>query len=254
MSAEKYSLVPFTSGWEVQEALIAGRVDAAILPFTYVWNAAAKGYPVKTISFFERETDAVVALQNIKSASDLNGKKVGLLKASSLDVLWRDYAAAENISAEPVYFRSPNEAVAALQKAEVSAVVLYVPIVNKLADDFNIIHWFGDSYAAHPCCDLAVNTRQVNGDKAKQLALFVQELDANVTNMFTDANGAKAYAKSSYGLSDAQVQGALKHSVFRMGLEQSGRKFQRRMAEISLEAGYLDKIPTDSEVYWDIND
>ncbi len=43
MNAEIYTLVPFTSGWEVQEALVAGRVDAAIMPFTYVWNAAASG-------------------------------------------------------------------------------------------------------------------------------------------------------------------------------------------------------------------
>jgi hypothetical protein len=39
-----------------------------------------------------------------------------------------------------------------------------------------------------------------------------------------------------------------------MGLEQSGKEFQRRMAEISREAGYLERIPQDSEVYWDIND
>jgi predicted transcriptional regulator len=144
--------------------------------------------------------------------------------------------------------------VAALQKAEVSAVVLYVPIVTKLAEDYHVLHWFSDSYAAHPCCDLAVNTSRINKGKAKQLALFMKELNAIVSNLFKDEIGLQAYAKSSYGLNDDQLREALKHTVFRMGLEQSGKEFQRRMAEISREAGYLERIPQDSEVYWDIND
>ncbi|MBM4402915.1 MAG: ABC transporter substrate-binding protein [Candidatus Cloacimonetes bacterium] len=259
----KYETVFFTSGWEVQEALTAGRIDAAIMPFTFVWNAVAKGYPVKTISFFERESDGILAQSHIRKPQDLEGKKVGILRASTLDVLWQDYAEKEGISAQPVYFRTPTEAVAALQNRDVDAIVIYVPIINKLTENkvaegkrpndmFHVLHWFGDRYPAHPCCDLVVNTQQIGQDKKKPLLALYQILAEAIDAMGDDQDSVRQFVRQYYGLTAAAADAALEHTVFRMGLEESGKLLQHEMAVFSCQSGYLDQIPSFADVYWDI--
>jgi len=252
LDAKLIETVHFSSGWEVQEALISGRIDMAIMPFTYVWNAVSRGYPLKTVSFFERETDAIVVQPEIRTAKDLDGKKIGLLKGSTLDVLWQDFASQNAITATPLYFRTPNEAVAALQKGEVSAVVLYVPIVNLLEKDFTVLHWFGDGYPHHPCCDLVVNENNVKHYKEKQLRQFLAGLSNALTKLDYSSESLGNFAKSNYGISAAQLSEGLKHTKFEMGLTERGKEFQLKMAHISLSSGYLDKIPEPEEVFWDI--
>lgn len=253
LKAEQFVTIPFSSGWEVQEALIAGRIDVAIMPFTYVWNSVAKGYPLKTVSFFERETDAILVQPELEFPADLNGKKVALLKGSTLEILWQDYALRERIVAKPVYFRSPNEIVAALQSKAVDAAVLYAPIVNKLSDQYLVLHWFGENFPAHPCCDLAANTKQVTGPKLKLLQELYKGLEVAIKNMDSEASDVHRFVMANYGLTDAQAWEALQHTVFQLGLQQGGQVFQARMADISLDMGYLDKVPALSDVYWDIN-
>jgi len=248
--AGKYQLVKFASGWEVQEAMISGSIDVAIMPFTYVWNAASKGYPISTASFFERETDAIIAQTEFKSVAALQGKKIGLLRASTLDILWRDYAGKHGIDYDAVYFRSPNEAIAALDKKEIAAAVLYVPLVNKLVAKYNLIHWFSDDYPYHPCCDLAVNTDNIkHQNKLKHLDALMQDLQHAIDKLDTEPAKLEAYMMNSYGMKAEECREALKHTKFRMGLDASGMDFQRKMTEISMASGYLDRIPADYEVY-----
>ncbi len=248
----KYQTIAFTSGWEIQEALVAGRIDAAIIPFTYVWNAATQGHPVRTISFFERETDGILAQPHIRSPQDLEGRKVGLLRASTLDVLWQDYAKREGISAQPIYFRTPSEAVSALQNRDLDAIVTYVPIINKLSDKFNVIHWFGDFHPAHPCCDLAVNTAQITPGKKKLLIDLYSNLERAINAMTDDQDSVRQFVREYYGLTHSQADSALEHTIFRMGLDESGKRFQREMAVYSWESGYLKAIPNLDDVYWDL--
>lgn len=249
ISSEDIMVIPFVSGWETQEALIAGRLDVAILPFTYIWNAAAKGYPVKTVSFFERETDGIVVQSGINSVNDLQGKKIGLLKASSLEVLWMDYARTNGINAETIYFHSPNEIVAALRSAEIDAGVLYVPILNKLEDRYTVLHWFSDSYPKHPCCDLAVNTKNLAAGKEKYFKRFYKDLEKALGKLETHDKAFQSFAEKKYSLDSEQLKRALQHTGFRLGLGNEGIAFQTRMAEYSREQGYLERIPTSSEVY-----
>ena len=247
---DKYRLIKFSSGWEVQEAMISGSIDVAIMPFTYVWNAASKGYPISTVSFFERETDAVIAQAEIKNVSQLNGKKIGLLRASTLDVLWQDYAASNKIDFQGIYFRSPNEAIAALDRKEIEAAVLYVPLVNKLLNKYSLIHWFSDEYPFHPCCDLATNTVNVNSNnKRKALDMLILDLQKAIVTMNNDPVKLLAFMASTYGMTAEECREALKHTRFRMDLDVSGMEFQRRMTEISKLSGYLERIPADYEVY-----
>ncbi len=249
----RFVTVPFSSGWELQEAMVGGRIDVGIIPFSYVWNLAGSGFPVKTVSFFERETDGVLVQKEILTSSDLNGKKVGMLKGSTLDVLWQDYAASEGIVANPVYFRTPNEMIAGMQNGELSAAVLYVPLLNKLEKDYSVLHWFSEKHPLHPCCDLAVNTSRLSGHKEKLFRQFYFQLSSAVEKMDYSAEDFTSFMQDNYGLSGAELKDALLHTRFEMGLSESGKAFQRKMAIISLSSGYLEKMPDDNDVYWDIN-
>mgnify|MGYP000858746391 CR=1 FL=1 len=246
-------LVSFTSGWEASEALVAGKLDAAILPFTYVWSSAAKGYPIRTVSFLERETDAILVSPGLAQPLALSGKKVGLLKASSLDVLWQDYAKKEGIGAEKVYFRSPNEIVAALQNGDISAAVLYEPIVSKLAEKYPVLARFSQRYNAHPCCNLAVNTRMLDRGKISQLRDCLSSLSTVAGTINIQNPSLCSYALREYGMSFNQLKLALGNTIYRLDLEQSGKNFERKMAQLSLQSGYLTHLPADDSIYWDIH-
>ena len=254
MDSDDLMIIPFTSGWEAQEALIAGRIDTAILPFTYIWNAVAKGYPIKTASFFERETDGLLTHPAIQSVSDLQDKKIGMLKASSLEVLWLDFAKSNGIKAQTVYFHSPNELVTAFIRSEVDAAVLYVPLLNKLEGDFKVLHWFAERYPLHPCCDLAVNTKTLAAGKQKRFQRFFAELDRFVSGLNTREPRFMQFAARTYSLSPDQLQEALQHTRFRLGLEQQGVVFQQKMAEYSKVQGYLERIPAAEEVFMNISE
>jgi len=252
LPAGAYRTVSFTSGWELNEALCAGRVDVAILPFSYVWNAVAAGYPVKTVSFLERETDAVIAIPEIASAQELKGRRVGLLKASTLDLLWRDYAQEQGIEVEPVYFRSPNELIAALQRGDIAAASLYEPLITRLKNEFKVLHWYGERHPGHPCCDVAVNRASLNPAKT----ILLKELLATLSDI-SDGNSEPDsavldYVSRRYGLDEAGAGEALRRSGFQTGLQEEGIQFERQMMLIALQQGYLKRIPEVSEVFWDM--
>lgn len=246
--------VEFTTGWEISEALAAGRIDAAILPFTFVHNAVTKGFPVKTVSFLERETDGIVTRKVISDPKQLQGTKVGLLKASTLDVLWQDYAVANDIDAISVHFRSPNEVVAALQSGEIDAAVLFVPLIGKLGDDYHVMHWFSKQYPQHPCCDLAVNVNRIQGARKKTFLSMYQALENTVEKLSAEQDKVLAFAQQRFGLSKEQAQEALLHTGFAMGLDTAGKNFQALMSIYSLESGYMSRVPRDDEIYWELKE
>lgn len=254
LDSSNLMIIPFSSGWEVQEALIAGRLDTAILPFTYVWNSVSRGYPIKTAAFFERETDGLLVHSNIDSPNDLQGMKIGMLKASSLEVLWLDYAKANAIQAEAVYFHSPNELIAAFTHGEIAAALLYVPLLNKLEIDYKVLHWFGDTYPQHPCCNLAVNTKTLTARKQKRFQRFMRELADFTSDLDLMDPKLMVFAQRTYSLNPAQLQQALRHTGFRLGLNKEGIEFQRKMAEYSKAQGYLERIPEAREVYLNIQE
>lgn len=240
---------PLSSGWEVQEALISGKIDAAIMPFSYAWNAVAKGYPIKIASFLERETDAIVTRQSITDISQLQGARIGLLKASTLDILWKNLADSLNIEYTALFFHSPNEQIAALQTSEVDAIVVYVPLIQKLDKQFHVLQWFGELYPNHPCCDLVVNSDRLNDRKKQLFSRMIATIDDTIPSL--DTQSALQYVKAYYGLSTEQAQDALRHTGFKTGLDDAGRDFEQRMMESALKMAYLESLPKHELVFSD---
>jgi ABC-type nitrate/sulfonate/bicarbonate transport system substrate-binding protein len=237
-------LIRFTSGWEAQEALAHRRIDCAIMPFTYAWTARSKGWPVRIVSFFEHETDGILVRPGIDSLTALNGKRIGVLRASTLDALTRLAAKRHGLSYLPVFFRTPNEILAALRSGDIDAGVAYVPLIQKMELEFRVLHWFGDDDPKHPCCDLCVNetTMKTNRKRVEELVAVLDNLTLEI-----EAN-PRAFIPDlcrQYRLSETQAADAFRHTVFNTGLNESGKAFEREIALILLREGYLEKLPDD---------
>jgi len=241
-------IIPFNSGWEVQEALVNNQIDIAILPFTYVWTARSKGYPVKTLSFFERETDGIVVHQSVKTVNDLNQKKIGVLRASTIDAFLIKYSRQNNIKVIPIYFRTPNEMISALKAGEVSAIVTYVPVIQKLTDEFKVLHWFSEDDPEHVCCNIAAREEAIHS-KHRQIKNFMLILNKQLNTFSKEDQILVDFIKKTYILSDEQVKDALSHTVFKMNLSEKDKTFELSTMQLFRELKYIDQIPVKDEIY-----
>jgi len=237
----------FSSGWELQEAMISNHVDLGIMPFSYAYNAASKGYPLRILSFLERETDAIVAPYGLKSLEELDQKRLGVLKASTLDLLAHDLAKSRGISFDILYFRSPNEMISALSRGDADAICLYEPLISKLGEEFEAIYYFAESDPEHPCCDLVINTKSLTKAKEEQLAGLMHEIEDVIAN--APEADLLDFVQSYYGLSETEAVSALAHTTFRMDLDEEGKTFERRMMQSAQDLGYISEIPESTQIY-----
>lgn len=246
---DKYKLITFTSGWEVQEAISAGRIDLAIMPFTYAWTAVAKGRKIKIISCLERETDGIVTKTDFNDISDLQNRKIGLLRASTLEILMQDIAERNDIVYLPVYFRTPTEMIAALQTNDVDAIVSYVPLIQKMSSDYHVLHWFSETYPNHPCCDL-VATEYVTSARESDLNLILSALVHAAADIANPSEEIYALLSSLYGLDKQQAIEALQHTKFDVSLKESDIVFEQEMMNAFVNNSYISKLPPLQDVYY----
>lgn len=229
----------FNSGWELGEALVAGKVDVAIIPFTYVISAQDKGVDIRIISCLEHEDDGIIARPGIERLSDLEGKRIGCLKASTIELLLRRTLNERGISAELVYFSSPMEMYAALENGAVAALSYYVPGIIKANRKIGtIIHWYADDWPMHPCCDVAVN---VSCTKAKRSSLtrFMTALAQGTQAIARDTARAVTVAAKQFSLSDSVALESIRRTPFRMSLTAEEKEFELSVARQMKELGYI---------------
>ncbi len=251
----KYELVRFNSGWELGEALIAKKVDIAILPFTYCLQAQAKGIKVQIISCLEHEADGIIVRRGIESIEDLNGKRIGCLKASTIEILLLRFLEEKGIAkTKIIYFSSPMEMWAALEKGEVDALSYYVPGIIKADNKIGkILHWYSTDWKMHPCCDIAGVEEAIrkNSRKVKRL---LKALDQGVKVIAEDSSFAVSVAAKTYGLDKTIALESLRKTPFRLSLTQEEMGFHRAIAEMMLKLGYLNEPIKFDSLYAQISE
>ncbi|MDO9578351.1 MAG: ABC transporter substrate-binding protein [Candidatus Cloacimonadales bacterium] len=240
----------FSSGWETNEALVAGKIDLAILPFTYVWSDVAQGRNVKIISFLERESDGIIAKKDIEKISDLDGRKIGVLRASTLDIFAEMLADEHQIKPEFVYFRSPMEMAAALNAGEVDALSFYVPPIFNFNSRFHILHWYSADHPHHPCCDLAA-TESALANKTEQIRKFLRSLKESCSELVQDPQVAFETIQTSYRISLQTSKNSLYNTKYIMNLEESGRDFEEKAVRKMIEKGYIETNVKPEDVYFE---
>jgi ABC-type nitrate/sulfonate/bicarbonate transport system substrate-binding protein len=239
----------FNSGWELGEALVASRIDVAIVPFTYVISAVAQGSDVRIVACLEHEDDGIIARPGITRLEELAGRKIGCLKASTIELLLRQTLDARGIRADIVYFSSPMEMWAALEQGAVDALSYYVPGIIKADKTIgNIIHWYSNDWPMHPCCDIAVHAGRIQNKKPSILRLIrAIRLGAEVTSR--DPALACSIAVQTYGLSDSVARECLRRTPFRVSLSQQETAFELNTAALMQELGYLARPVDPKKLY-----
>lgn len=246
------SLHYFNSGWEVNEALVAGKLDAAIIPFTYAWTDIARGHAVRIASFLERESDGIVTSVRYPELASLEGRRVGVLRASTLDVFARMLSERERLDWELIPFRSPVEMAAALQSGQVDALSYYVPPIFKPGRDFHTVAWYSDFFPGHPCCDLVIHESALSSKRESLLWLY-GGLQKTVGVMTASPEDVLACATRHFDMADSLLRKSVMHTQYRFGLEKSGRDFERMTAQTMHKQGYLDKEIDPEAVYVDLS-
>ncbi len=240
----------FSSGWETNEALVAGKLDAAIMPFTYAWTDVSRGLPVRVMSFLERESDGIVTRIENPDLASLKGAKIGVLRASTLDIFARILSDKEQLDWSYVPFRSPIEMAAALQAGEVDALSFYVPPIFKMGDDFHIVAWFSDYYPKHPCCDLVIHELALSR-KRQSLRNLKDEIRHSVRRMNENPAKVAEFAAKHFDVELPLLQQSLDHTCYELDLEDGGKKIEAIAAEMMIRCGYIERAVDPEEVYTD---
>ncbi len=245
-----YKVYRFKSGWELNEALVNDKVDIAIMPFTYAVKNVINGKGTKIVSHFERESDGIICHRDIKTKGDLNGKKIGVLRASTLDVLCSIYAKENNLNYEPVYFRTPMDMAAALENGSVNALSYYVPSIFKLEDKYDILDWYGNYYPKHPCCNIVAGNAILKKDPDKVKG-FLQLMNKVINERPASEDLWKNTAKSVYGFSTS-CDTVFNHIFYITGLKDSDKEFEIKASEEMFNMGYIPRKVNPNDLYEDL--
>jgi len=251
LNKEDYIVKYFSSGWETNEALVSEKIDVAIMPFTYAWTDISQGKRVKIISFLERESDGIITTKKIEKIQDLDGKKIGVLRASTLDIFAEMFLEENDIEMEFIYLRTPMDMATALKSGEVDALSFYVPSIFKFDENFHIIHWYRDTFPLHPCCDLTATETAIS-NKKKKIEKLMNGLEKSVNEINNNPVLTFDFAQISFYLQEDLAKQSLYHTKFVMGLAEKGKKFEQKAIAKMIEKGYILKHVKAEEIYFEI--
>jgi ABC-type nitrate/sulfonate/bicarbonate transport system substrate-binding protein len=239
----------FNSGWELNEAMAAHAVDLAVMPFTYAWTDVAAGKDVQIVSFLERESDGVITTREITSVEQLDGCKIGVLRASTLDGFAELMALKYGIAPELVYFRTPMDMAAALQAGQVDALSYYIPSILKLdASRFHVIHWYGEDQPMHPCCDLVSHASALK-TKSEAIEQAQGAIEQAVAYMQSHPVELENFLVKTFALDPTIARQSLQHIAWRTGLEDAGRRCEAELYNILLDKEYTTSEVDADDVY-----
>jgi len=250
ISNDEVKIHRFLSGWETNEALIGGRIDLAIMPFTYAWQAISEGKELKILSFLERESDGIISRKEIEHIEDLEGKRIGVLRASTLDIFLFLVIDELKIEPEVIYFRTPTEMSVALNNGYVDALSFYVPPIFEFDDRFHILFWYSQLFPEHPCCDIIVNENSLETN-AKQIDRLLKAILEGCEMLNNEPEQGVSIIVEQFGYDAITARKSLTQQKFIGGLEKEGQLFQERATTKMTELGYLRKRVDKEKVYYD---
>lgn len=252
LNKDNYQIRYFSSGWETNEALVAKKIDLAVMPFTYSWTDIANGKKIKIISFFERESDGIITSTKFKILADLKNKRIGVLRASTLDVFAEMVSQERDLNFELVYFRTPMDMAAALKTKKVDALSYYVPSIFKFSEEFHVIHWYSDDYPAHSCCDISV-TQTALDNKQSLISNFMLNLNESTNQLNNSPKAAFEAARIFYNIPIDLAKKSLYNTKYILNLDEDMKNFEEKVANIMFKKEYIKRRVDKDEVYYNID-
>lgn len=166
-------------------ALVSGRIDATVAPFTNLVTAFANGANIRIIAGSGMNGLALVGRPNIKTLSDLRGKRVGTVRGDTLELMAYEAIKQAGLLNQVTfeYFTDGLEALQAIRSGRYDAVTHVEPFVSRLVheDRMNVLVtgekvWRTD----HPDCVLAAAPKALGQRRGALKGLLLAMLAAEV--------------------------------------------------------------------------
>ena len=161
------------SGWpELKEALVSGRVKAAMMLAPMVMDLADKGVPVKVVALGHRSGAVIMVRKDspYKTFADLKGKRIAIPSRFAVDHLFvRKLMAAYGLKDGDLKMveLSPPDMPAALLADAVDAYATGEPFGAKAEMDgyARVLYMTRDVWPTYICCVLAVRQELIDKDR-----------------------------------------------------------------------------------------
>jgi sulfonate transport system substrate-binding protein len=140
---EAVETIPFLTGPDLNEAVLGGRIDATLTGDTPALTARGSGGPTRLLAIPGEITSVLIAKDGgPQSISDFSGKKIAVVKGSTMHRFLVSVLDRNNVEAEIININGLPDSLAALNRGEVDglATVSYAPPVDAaLKNGFNVV-------------------------------------------------------------------------------------------------------------------
>ena len=130
-----YELVPFKgAGPEINEALASGSINAAIYGDFPAFVSKSNGVDTTVVALTntKQQFGVLSANPDIKSAKDLEGKKLIVPQGTVVQYFWESYAKNYDVDTSKVEIINATDALSLLQTGEADAYIITIPTLKYL--------------------------------------------------------------------------------------------------------------------------
>jgi len=163
-------LVEFSNSADGLSALRAGKLDFGVFGATAPLFHIDKGADIRIVGGIHNEDAALIATPEkaaqIKTVADLKGKKIAVVRLSSGDAALRGKLVELGLDPKKdvqiFELKSPPAVIEAVRSGEVDAGTVWEPhIVRAEESGLKVVARSHDLVPGHPCCRLAIQTKDV---------------------------------------------------------------------------------------------
>lgn len=245
----------YNNGGDLMSAMASGEIDVGYVGITPVLSSISKGVPVKVVAGAQREGSGIISSSDdIKSTTDLKGKKVGIPGEASIQNMLLKYDLKQNgintneLEIPSMKLSSINDAI---KTGSLDAAITHEPYVSIATElnGANLVKKSGEIYPNHPCCVVAVSDKfiQQQPDKVDKIVNIHKQATEKLEN---NPEECVQYLPSSIVV-DANVEKeVLSNMKWVSDLNDTYKQDIHDFMDVEKDLGLINKTFTDEELFY----
>ncbi|MDJ0577922.1 MAG: ABC transporter substrate-binding protein [Xenococcaceae cyanobacterium MO_234.B1] len=243
----KVEYINFNSGRDVNTAMASGGIDVGLIGSVGVAVGIAQNLPYQTyfIHSIIGEAEALVVKNNIKSISELRGKKIAVPFGSTSHFTLLTLLKLENIPEKELTILDlqPQDLVAAWQRGDIDGGYIWYPNLPKLVNNGGKILVTSADLAERGVvtADLGVVRQGFADQYPKAMKKYVEVLDQAVKFYRQSPEEAGKQISKELGISPEESLQAMNKLIWLTSEEQSDAKYLGKPGNVGNFAGVLEE-------------
>ncbi len=236
-SAEWLKVMRFDKPLDVAQALSKGEVDVAVITSEmYAKFALSSKKGLKIIDAEMLQNQAVVGVSDLK---DLRGKRIGATTASGTFAMFQAYTRLAGVEDYEVVDMPPPQLIAALERGDIDAAVVWEPMASKLIakgyEHIDFTDLAGKYVGKQPVMLVWVATEDFL-KRPDDVKAFLELRERAAQRWDKDA---PSVIKRLYGLSDEEINTLMRRVRIWTGGLKGAKEGIISAWELALQGGYL---------------